>query len=379
MLILGVGEQFDLNSTISEGSASQKVYYYSNNADSVGVEKIGGLVTAKEVGTATVVAKTYNEKPASCNVMVKPAPDSISLSRDSLSLGTGESAALTASIPRGTASAIRFESSDKGVVRVDQDGNLFAVAIGTATVTASTFNGHTASCSITVSESPKSVSFENSSIKVSVGEKAQVTAVLSNGMSNVTYKSSDPNLKVVLAEEASLIRPIEEGDAACIIMTLLSIPHGVEKMSMDIPGLVETSSNLAAAHIHGDVLKVITSQRSSVVSELHAVAERVEAAFFLGSFEAEHHGEYPGWKPNLDSRILKVSVDSYKRLFGKEPEVKAIHAGLECGLFLEKFPDLDMISFGPTLRNVHAPGEKLELASLDKFVEHLKDVVVNFS
>ena len=185
------------------------------------------------------------------------------------------------------------------------------------------------------------------------------------------YKSSDPDLKVVFAEEASLIRPIEEGDAACIIMTLLSIPHGVEKMSMDIPGLVETSSNLAAAHIHGDVLKVVTSQRSSVVSELHAIAERVEAAFFLGSFEAEHHGEYPGWKPNLDSRILKVSVDSYKRLFNKEPEVKAIHAGLECGLFLEKFPDLDMISFGPTLRNVHA--------SLDKFVEHLKDVVVNFS
>ena len=193
------------------------------------------------------------------------------------------------------------------------------------------------------------------------------------------YKSSDPDLKVVFTEEASLIRPIEEGDAACIIMTLLSIPHGVEKMSMDIPGLVETSSNLAAAHIHGDVLKVVTSQRSSVVSELHAIAERVEAAFFLGSFEAEHHGEYPGWKPNLDSRILKVSVDSYKRLFNKEPEVKAIHAGLECGLFLEKFPDLDMISFGPTLRNVHAPGEKPELASLDKFVEHLKDVVVNFS
>ena len=193
------------------------------------------------------------------------------------------------------------------------------------------------------------------------------------------YKSSDPDLKVVFAEEASLIRPIEEGDAASIIMTLLSIPHGVEKMSMDIPGLVETSSNLAAAHIQGDVLKVITSQRSSVVSELHAMAERVEAAFFLGSFDAEHHGEYPGWKPNLDSRILKVSVDSYKRLFGTDPEVKAIHAGLECGLFLEKFPDLDMISFGPTLRNVHAPGEKLELASLDKFVAHLTDVVVNFS
>ena len=193
------------------------------------------------------------------------------------------------------------------------------------------------------------------------------------------FKSSDPDIGIEIREEASLIRPIEEGDAANIVMTLLGVPHGVEKMSMEIPGLVETSTNLAAAHIEGDVLKVITSQRSSVVSELHAMAERVEAAFFLGSFDVEHHGEYPGWKPNLDSRILKVSVDSYKKLFKTDPEVKAIHAGLECGLFLEKFPDLDMISFGPTLRNVHAPGEKLELASLDKFVAHLTDVVLNFA
>ena len=170
------------------------------------------------------------------------------------------------------------------------------------------------------------------------------------------YHSSDPGIGITCTPEACPIRPIEEGDAANIIMTLLSVPHGVEKMSMDIPGLVETSTNLAAVRIEGDVLKVITSQRSSVVSELHALAERVEAAFFLGSFDVEHHGEYPGWKPNLDSRILKVSVESYRKLFHKEPEVKAIHAGLECGLFLEKFPDLDMISFGPTLRNVHAPG-----------------------
>jgi dipeptidase D len=105
----------------------------------------------------------------------------------------------------------------------------------------------------------------------------------------------------------------------------------------------------------------------------------MEAAFFLGSFDVEHHGEYPGWKPNLDSPILKTSVESYRRIFGRDPEVKAIHAGLECGLFLEKFPDLDMISFGPTLRNVHAPGEKLELASLEKFVQHLTDVVLHFA
>ena len=160
-----------------------------------------------------------------------------------------------------------------------------------------------------------------------------------------------------------------------IIMTLLGVPHGVEKMSVEIPGLVETSSNLAAVHTEDTVIKVVTSQRSSVVSELHALAEKVEAVLFLGSFDVEHHGEYPGWKPNLQSRILEHCVASYRKLFGKDPEVKAIHAGLECGLFLEKFPDLDMISFGPTLRGVHAPGEKLELASLDKFVAHLNDVV----
>ena len=192
------------------------------------------------------------------------------------------------------------------------------------------------------------------------------------------FAASDPDLRASCTPCECKEKPIAEGDAANLIATLLACPHGVEKMSVDIPGLVETSSNLAAAHIEGDVLKVITSQRSSVVSELHAMAEKVEAAFFLGSFDVEHHGEYPGWKPNLNSNILKHVVASYRKLFGHDPEVKAIHAGLECGLFLEKFPDLDMISFGPTLRGVHAPGEKLELASLDKFVAHLNDVVLNF-
>ena len=200
-----------------------------------------------------------------------------------------------------------------------------------------------------------------------------------SGILAAEYATSDPGLRATCAPAESGDKPIAEGDAANLIATLLACPHGVERMSADIPDLVETSSNLAAVHIEGNTLKVITSQRSSVVSELHAMAQKVEAAFFLGSFDVEHHGEYPGWKPNLSSPILAQSVASYKRLFGKDPEVKAIHAGLECGLFLEKFPDLDMISFGPTLRGVHAPGEKLELASLDRFVAHLNDVVLHFA
>ena len=192
------------------------------------------------------------------------------------------------------------------------------------------------------------------------------------------FATSDPGVNASAAPVEDKREAITEGEAAGIIATLLACPHGVEKMSADIPGLVETSTNLAAAHTEAGNMTVITSQRSSVVSELHAMAQMVEAAFFLGGFEVEHHGEYPGWKPNLKSHILDVSVKAYKELFNRDPEVKAIHAGLECGLFLEKVPDLDMISFGPTLRGVHAPGEKLELESLDKFVAHLKTVVLNF-
>ena len=108
------------------------------------------------------------------------------------------------------------------------------------------------------------------------------------------------------------------------------------------------------------------------------IAAKVGACFLLAGATVEHAYEYPGWKPNLESNILRVCVDSYRKLFGCDPEVKAIHAGLECGLFGEKFGDLDMISFGPTLRGVHAPGEKLDRASLDKFTEHLIDVVTSF-
>ena len=200
-----------------------------------------------------------------------------------------------------------------------------------------------------------------------------------NGILQAEFASSDPAVCAVAAEvEKPLEEAIEEGDAAAIIATLLAIPHGVQSMSMDIPGLVQTSTNMAAVHVSGNHLTVLCSHRSSVESELSAIAEKLEATCFLGGFDIEHKWGYPGWKPNLNSHILSVCVESYKKLFGTEPEVKAIHAGLECGMFLQKFPDLDMISFGPTLRGVHAPGEKLELASLDKFVAHLNDIVTNF-
>lgn len=163
-----------------------------------------------------------------------------------------------------------------------------------------------------------------------------------------------------------------------VISAMVAVVNGVVAMSMEIENLVETSSNLSFVKTSENKIVVGTSQRSSVDSAKEAVADMIKSCFELAGGKVVRSDSYPGWKPNMKSEILKITFESYKRLFSKEPEVKAIHAGLECGLFLEKFPYLDMISFGPTLRGCHAPGERLDLASNEKFVALLADVVTNF-
>ena len=197
----------------------------------------------------------------------------------------------------------------------------------------------------------------------------------------VEYAVGDPDLKMecrILGDTTAADRAAEPAVARALTASLFAAPHGVLAMSGDIKGLVETSTNLASVKMPEDgVIRVGTSQRSSVASERKAAGLKVEAAFRLAGAEVTHESEYPGWKPNMNSRLLEVCKDSYARLFGTPPVVRAIHAGLECGLFLDIYPDLDMISFGPTLRGVHAPGERLELASLDKFTALLSDVIAH--
>lgn len=215
------------------------------------------------------------------------------------------------------------------------------------------------------------------------------------------YSSTEPDLSFSIENGPATDRCMAKEVSDQLIIALLAAPHGVLAMSSDIEGLVETSTNLASVKIFGKdtdnttsgksctlgelscgeygYVRVGTSQRSSVDSERRAAAEKVEAAFRLAGAKVTHEGEYPGWKPNMSSKILSVCTEAYRRRFGVDAAVKAIHAGLECGLFLEKFPHLDMISFGPTLRGVHAPGERLELASLDKFAVFLDDVITDFS
>jgi dipeptidase D len=162
-----------------------------------------------------------------------------------------------------------------------------------------------------------------------------------------------------------------------ILQTLSALPHGVIKMSADIPGLVETSTNIAIIKTDAKNVTLITSQRSSVASEIDEIVHTVASILQLGGADAETSDGYPGWKPNMDSKILKIARETYKDLNGKKPDVKAIHAGLECGIIGEKYPGMDMVSFGPTLEGVHSPDEKIHIDTVEKFWNFLLAILKN--
>lgn len=194
------------------------------------------------------------------------------------------------------------------------------------------------------------------------------------------YGAIEKDLKVGFSEvEDAAAEAIDEMTAWNLVTALCAAPHGVLAMSQEIENFVETSTNLASVKMtEPGVIRIGSSQRSCVTAARRAAAAKMEACFVLAGAIVKHEGEYPGWAPAAESPVRDACVASYRKLFGVEPKVKAIHAGLECGLFTEKFPGLDMVSFGPTLRGVHAPGERLDLASLDKFVALLLDVVLNY-
>ncbi|MFA6770011.1 MAG: aminoacyl-histidine dipeptidase [Bacteroidales bacterium] len=190
------------------------------------------------------------------------------------------------------------------------------------------------------------------------------------------HSKSDPELAGSFESAAASNESIDKKTASKLIMAMHGVPHGVLAMSQEIEGLVETSTNLASIKMkEGSVIRIGTSQRSSIDSARFNAASRVEAIFKLAKAEVTHEGEYPGWKPRTDSPLLKISEQSYTTLFGAKPIVRAIHAGLECGMFLKTYPYLDMISFGPTIKGAHAPGERLEIASVDKFRKLLVDIL----
>ena len=141
--------------------------------------------------------------------------------------------------------------------------------------------------------------------------------------------------------------------------------------------MVETSSNLAVVETSANKVSIITSQRSNVMSALDNMCSTVKATFELAGAEVEHNDGYPAWKMNASSKLTELVSSTYERLFGKKPEVLGIHAGLECGLFSERYPNMDMVSFGPTLRDVHTPAERLHIPSVQVVWDHILEIMKN--
>ncbi len=190
------------------------------------------------------------------------------------------------------------------------------------------------------------------------------------------FENNEPNLDLKAEKITAPGSVIDETTGANLLNALYACPHGILEMSTRMEGMVETSTNLASVKFtEGEKISVVTSQRSELESRKHYAAEMVRSVFELAGAEVTHSDGYPGWTPNPGSGVLKKTVASYKKLFGKEPVVRSIHAGLECGLFLEKYPHLDMVSFGPTIKGAHSPDERLDIETTEKFWKHLVDVL----
>jgi dipeptidase D len=192
------------------------------------------------------------------------------------------------------------------------------------------------------------------------------------------YKKSEPNLRIELESVEAPKKIINKKATKKLILALNACPHGVIEMSQDIDGLVETSTNLASIKMtEGHQIEVVTSQRSSVESKKEHIVNTVSAVFRLAGAEVVHSDGYPGWQPNTESKILKLAYAQYEKMYNIEPKVKAVHAGLECGLFLEKYPNLDMISIGPDMVDIHSPDERLKISSVTKFWDFLVKILEN--
>ena len=197
-----------------------------------------------------------------------------------------------------------------------------------------------------------------------------------NSTFRAEFASVEPNLVVNMTQVASGNAGVLDPDLQQrLCRTIFALPHGVLQMSAAIPGLVETSTNLAAIAVTENDITLVTSQRSSIASRLDEAVETVEAVFELGGAEVETSEGYPGWQPDLASPVLKLAQECYRSLYKKDAEVKAIHAGLECGIIGERLPGMDMISFGPTLESVHSPNEKIHIDSVARFWDFLVEIL----
>ncbi len=219
----------------------------------------------------------------------------------------------------------------------------------------------------------------NAVASVPFNEKENVRIIFNRVVAEIEQeiRKTEKQARFALKSEGVVDRVFTSEDTDKLLNAIYACPNGVMAMSEELEGLVETSTNLASVKTKDYSVHIVTSQRSSVETAKYTIAHQIEAIFELAGAIVTHGDGYPGWNPNLNSQILDVASRSYEKLFDVKPAVKAIHAGLECGLFLKKYPHLDMISIGPTMRGVHSPDERLEIVTVGKAWEWLVDILAS--
>ncbi|RLF34413.1 MAG: cytosol nonspecific dipeptidase [Thermoplasmata archaeon] len=191
-------------------------------------------------------------------------------------------------------------------------------------------------------------------------------------------KPIDPDFRLEIKENAENLEKTLDNDSQTKLLNLLhGLPHGVHRMSYDIPDLVETSTNLAIVKIEKDKAAIGMSSRSSIKSALQDMRDRIHAIASLAEAKVIEEKPYPGWKPNLDSKILGLAKKIFREMYKREAKIEAIHAGLECGIIGEKFPGMDMISIGPTIKYPHSPDEQVHISTVDKFYKYVLKILEN--
>ncbi|WP_312901633.1 aminoacyl-histidine dipeptidase [Chryseobacterium taichungense] len=187
----------------------------------------------------------------------------------------------------------------------------------------------------------------------------------------------EPNLHINIESSTTSEKALSEEDSRKIILTLKSLHNGIYRMSPDVKDLVESSNNVARVELKEGELKILNLSRSSVESSKDSVAEQLKSVAELAGMKTVFSGSYPGWKPKPGSEIVKLMENLYTEKFGDKPHVVACHAGLECGIIGANYPDMEMVSFGPTIRGAHSPDEKANIPSTQKFWRFTKDILAN--
>jgi dipeptidase D len=186
-------------------------------------------------------------------------------------------------------------------------------------------------------------------------------------------------MTITVKEMKDLSDPVmSSSDSVKLINMMMSMPHGVAAMSGDIEGLVETSSNFATVKMSEGVVSLLSSQRSSVASRIEWITRKVEKSAFVADAEFKSGNGYPGWEPDMESGLLAKCISIYEKLYGTKPVVEVIHAGLECGIIGSKNEGMEMISYGPTIKNPHSPDEKMFVPSIEKIWDFTVELLKSY-